>query len=123
MIAAVLGSWSRRRDQAGSASVELIMLAPLLVLAALAGWQMLLFAFSSTAAENAARTGSRVEGRGGQGERAALESMSPWLRNGADVRFEGTKGTVTIRVPIVVPTLRSGALTVSESAELPATED
>lgn len=111
------------RGQRGSASVELIGFFPLLGLAALGAWQVLLFAFTATAAENAARTGSRVEGRGGQGEKAALEAMSSWLRDGADARFEGTKGTVVVRVPIIFPPMRSDRWTVTESAELPDTEN
>lgn len=124
MIVAVARLALRRfRAQRGSATVELVSFIPLLGLCALAGWQMLLFAFSATAAENAARTGSRVESKGGQGEPAARESVSPYLRDGTEVRIEGTRSTVRIRVPIILPGLDSDALSVSETAELPVTED
>jgi hypothetical protein len=121
-VIALAAALAALRGQRGSASVELIGFLPLLGLAALGAWQVLLFAFTATAAENAARTGSRVEGQSGEGEKAAKESMSSWLRDGADASFEGTRGTVVVQVPIVFPPMRSDRWTVTETAELPDTE-
>ena len=108
------------RAERGSASVELLGVLPLLLLAALMAWQILLAAFSVTNAENAARSGSRTEGRGGDGKKAAVRSLAGALRHGAKVTIDGERATVRVRVPIVFPGLTSDALTVRRSAELPA---
>jgi hypothetical protein len=119
----ILGvAWARVRQEGGSASVELAGLMPILVLAALAGWQVLLFGFTATAAENAARTASRAESKGDDGEAAAKESVSSFLRGGTTATLEGTKATVKIEVPILFPPLSNEGLTVSGDAEMPDTE-
>jgi len=118
---AVLALRERARCQRGSAAVELLGLIPLLGLAALGAWQLLLYAFTATSAENAARTGSREASRGGAGEPAARRAMPSWLRDGATAEFSGTRGKVTVQVPIIFPPLRSEGLTVSREAELPST--
>lgn len=120
MIRAVLAAGWLRRER-GSASVELMGMMPLLLLAAFAGWQILLVAFTATSAENAARTASRAESRGEGGEQAGREAVSTWLRDGTTVEVDGTKATVRIRVPIVVPLISSDQLAVSGTAEMPET--
>jgi hypothetical protein len=106
----------------GSASVELIGFLPYLFLAVLFGWQILLSAFTAVNAENAARNGSRVEGRGGDGTAAAMESLAPWLRDNATASIEGERASVTVNIPIVFPAFTNDALTVTRSATLPSTE-
>lgn len=110
----------RRHSQRGSASVELLGMLPLLLVAALVVWQILLATWAATSASNAARTGSRVEGRGGDGQRAAVDALSGGLRDHAKVRIEGDRTRVKVRVPIVVPGVDSGSLTITKSAELPS---
>lgn len=110
------------RGAGGSASIELIGMLPYLLLAALFAWQVLLSAFTAVNVENAARNGSRVAGRGGDGRRAAVDSLAPFLRSGADVSLDGETTTVTARLPIVFPALTNDDLTITRDARLPATD-
>jgi hypothetical protein len=109
-----------RASPRGSASTELLGILPFLLLAALAAWQILLVAFTVTSAENAARAGSRAATRGQDGEEAALEALSSWLRDDADASLSGTRATVRIEVPILLPGLSNRDISVSRSAELPS---
>jgi hypothetical protein len=106
----------------GSASIELIGMLPYLLLAALFAWQVLLSAFTAVNVENAARNGSRVEGRGGDGRQAAIDSLAPFLRSGADIEVDGEITTVTARLPIVLPALTNDELTITRDARLPSTD-
>ena len=112
---------SGRPRQRGSTAVELAGMLPLLLLVAVFAWQALMVAFTVTAAENAARSGSRAEGRGGDGRATALESLPSWLRGGAEVDIDGELVEVRVPVPIVVPGVRFGGAMVSRTAELPET--
>jgi hypothetical protein len=109
-------------NQQGSASVELIALLPYLLLAALFAWQLLVAAFTAVNAENAARNGSRVEGRGGDGIAAAIDTLQPALRDAADATVSGGRATVTVRIPILVPGLTHEGFSVTQTAELPSTD-
>jgi hypothetical protein len=80
------------REERGSALIESIGLLPYLLLAALASWQMLLVAATVTAAEQAARVGSRVAAAGGDGTAAALEALPAYARAGP-ARVETGAGT------------------------------
>ena len=104
----------------GTVSVELLGVLPYLLLAALMAWQILLITSTVTSASNAARSGSRTEGRGGDGEKAAIRALSPGLRDGAKVKVEDERAAVRVRVPIVFPGLSTDAFTVRRTAELPA---
>jgi hypothetical protein len=108
-----------RRGQQGTAAIELVGVLPLMLIAALAAWQGLLMTYSATAAQDAARTGSRASGLGRNGEAAAVGAVSSWLRPGVTATSTGERMTVHIKVPVVVPGLTFGGLTVSRSAELP----
>jgi hypothetical protein len=114
------GRIGRRAPDAGSASMELLGILPFLLLAALVAWQILLVAFTVTSAENAARAGSRAATRGQDGEEAAIEALSPWLRDDASASLSGTRATVHIEVPILFPGLTNEDVNVSRSAELPS---
>lgn len=119
------------RDERGVASVELAALLPFLLLAALCAWQILLLAASVTAAENAARTGSRAETLSRDGARAAVAALPTWLRDAAEADTGpagecadrdgdvGTQVVVCVPVPIVAPGLMSDRLVVRRAAELP----
>jgi hypothetical protein len=113
---------ARLRDDRGSPSVELLGALPLILLFALAAWQLLLVGHAVTAAENAARAGSRTAAVHGvaTGTHAAYEAVSPWLQAGTSVEAAPPAAvTVRINVPIVVPQLRSERFTVSRSAVFP----
>jgi hypothetical protein len=109
-----------RGRQEGSTSVELMGILPILLLGALAAWQILLVAMTVTSAENAARTASRAHATQGNAEGAGIRAMPQWLRDGARVQMSGDKATVVVEVPIIFPGLRAGEMTVSRSAELPS---
>ena len=107
------------RDQRGQASVEFAGVLVWLLLAALFIWQLLLVTWAFNQASNAARTASRVDGRGGSGQKAGKEALSPGLRDHAKVELAGEKATVKVRIPIVVPGLDSPKLLATRTAELP----
>jgi hypothetical protein len=109
------------RDESGQASVELLGLLPYLLLVGLVVWQLLLATWAVTSASNAARTGSRVQSRGGDGRQAALDALDAPLREHARSRISGERAEVRVRVPILVPGLDSGDLTVRRTAEFPRT--
>ena len=111
----------RFRSQQGTASVELLGILPLLLVVALACWQLLLGAFTATAAQDAARTGSRAAALGHSDARtAAVAALPSWLRDGATASVAGDgRVRLRVRVPIVMPGLSSASLTVSRSAQLP----
>jgi len=112
------------RGVRGQASVELMGMLWLLLLAAVFVWQLLLGAWTFTQASNAARTASRVEARGGDAEKAARNALSGALRDGfvaRDFAMDGEKATVVVKIPIVVPGLDADGFTATRSATLPAT--
>ena len=116
------GQTRLHRREAGAASIELIGFLPWLILAALFAWQVLLSAYTAVNAENAARNGSRVEGRGGNGAAAAMGSLAPWLQDNATATVEGERASVTVMIPIIFPSITNDELTVTRTAELPSTE-
>jgi hypothetical protein len=109
----------RARADGGFASLEFIVLLPLLAVAAALAWQILLMASAATAAENAARTGSRAESRGDSAETAAREALPEWLREDAEIDGGGTRVSVRVEVPVLFPRLGLPQVTLSRTAELP----
>jgi Flp pilus assembly protein TadG len=107
------------RDQRGQASVEFSGALLWLLLAAFAVWQILLVTWSFNQASNAARTASRVDGRGGDAEKAGRHALSPGLRKHAEIHMQGEKATVKVRIPLVFPGLDSDQFTASRDATLP----
>jgi hypothetical protein len=105
------------RDERG-AIAEPVLILLWAVLIVLAVWQIIMFTFTATSAENAARLASRVESLGGDGEDAALEALSSWLRDGASVDIDEVAVTVAVEVPIVVPFLSSDNVALTRTAEL-----
>jgi len=111
----------RLRDESGQASVELLGLLPYLLVAGLFVWQLLLATWAVTSASNAARTGSRVEARGGDGRKAALDALDAALREHARSRIAGERAEVRVRIPLLFPGLSTRDLTVQRVAEFPRT--
>jgi hypothetical protein len=106
-------------DERGQASVEFVGVLFWLVLTAFVVWQLLLVTWAFNQASNAARTASRVDGRGGDAVKAGRNALSPGLRDHASVDMHGEKATVRVRIPIVVPGLDTDSINASRSAELP----
>lgn len=114
-----------RTDDEGVFSVEVVTVAPLLVVVALLLWQALLVGTAVTGAENAARSASRALGRGASMDQAvevARDSGPGWAHDRMDVvrRSDGAV-EVEIRTPLISPAASLDLLTVSRSAQLPPT--
>jgi hypothetical protein len=109
----------RLRDERGQASVEFAGVLFWLLLTAFVVWQLLLVTWAFNQSSNAARTASRVNGRGGDAVKAGRNALSPGLRDHARVEMNGEKATVRVRIPIIVPGLDSDSITASRSATLP----
>jgi TadE-like protein len=108
------------RNARGSVSVELMGFLPLLLIMALLVWQLLLFAWAATSAENAARSASRAVGLGADAKLAAKRALPKPLRPGLRTEVHGDKATVVVRVPILVPGFTDEELAVDRDAELPS---
>ena len=113
---------ARLADQSGQASAELMGMIWWLMLVTLIVWQVCLAAWTYTQVSNAARTASRVEGRGGDAEKAARNALATPLRRGIEkIEIEGDRATVKVRMPIVLPgVMTTEKLTATRSAELPS---
>ena len=95
----------RLRSERGQSSVELMGMLWLLLLLALGVWQLMLAAWAAEQAQNASRTAARVEGRGGDGDKAARNAVTSALRKGMDVQVNSEHVTVSVRIPILIPGL------------------
>ena len=113
---------ARLSDQSGQASAELMGMLFWLLTVTLILWQVALAAWTYTQVSNAARTASRVEGRGGDAEKAARNALSdPLEKNVESIKIEGDRATVKVRMPLLIPgLLTTKQLTASRSAELPS---
>ncbi len=110
----------RRRGEAGQATVEMLSAMPVLLIAGLLIWQMCLVGVVLTSAQNAARTGARVQSRGGDGRSAAEHALRSAFRDGADITADGESVRVKVSVPLIVPGLDL-PLRFVESATIPNT--
>jgi hypothetical protein len=108
-------------DERGQASAELMGMMVWLLLVTLIVWQVCLAAWTYTQVSNAARTASRVEGRGGDAEKAARNALaSPLRKNIEKIKIEGDRAKVTVRMPIVIPgVFTTPTLIAHREAELP----
>ena len=113
---------ARLLDESGQASAELMGMMVWLLLVTLIVWQVCLAAWTYTQVSNAARTASRVEGRGGDGEKAAKNALSSPLQKTIEkIEIKGDKATVKVKMPLLVPgLLHTNQLTATRSAELPS---
>jgi TadE-like protein len=99
----------RARGERGQASVELMLMLPLMLLVGLVLWQVHLTLTVANDAENAARTASREGGAAA----AARQALEPQYRDnitpchGGDtecgIQVAGTRVQVWVDVPIIVP--------------------
>ena len=113
---------ARLAGESGQASAELMGMLFWLLLVTVVVWQICLAAWTYTQVSNAARTASRVEGRGGDAEKAARNALSsPLRKNVQKVQIKGDRATVVVRMPLLVPgLLTTDQLTATRSAELPS---
>ena len=109
-------------DERGQASAELMGMMVWLLLVTLIVWQVCLAAWTYTQVSNAARTASRVEGRGGDAAKAARNALATPLRKNIEkIQIEGDRAKVTVRMPIVIPgVFTTPKLTAHREAELPS---
>jgi hypothetical protein len=109
------------RRQEGQATVEFLGALPLLVIAALLVWQLVLFGTVMTSAQNAARTGSRAASLHSDGEKAAMNALRPSFRDDAKVtQTPDGRVQVKVKVPLLVPGIPL-PLSVTEDATIPDT--
>ena len=113
---------ARLADQSGQASAEVMGMIFWLLLVTVIVWQVCLAAWTYTQVSNAARTASRVEGRGGDAKKAAKNALSKPLQKTIEkIKIDGDKATVKVRMPLLIPgLLTSDQLTATRSAELPS---
>lgn len=109
----------RLRSERGQAATELVGILLWIILIGLAVWQLLIVMWAYAQASNAARTGSRVEARHGDPEKAARNALSPGLRDHLEVRQNGESVTVRVRIPILVPGFYSDDVRATRTATLP----
>lgn len=90
------------RGEEGTASVELVAVVPILLLAVLAAIQLALAGHSLWSAGMAARAGARATLVGTDATAAARRALPPSLRDGAEVE-SGEEVAVRVPVPRFLP--------------------
>ena len=109
----------RRESDRGQASIELLGVLPVVLLAALAAWQLALAGHAAWLAGNAARVAARAEAVGRDPGAAARAALPAHLRRGLIVTGRGEgRVDVRVRIPIVLKGSAS-PLRVRASAALP----
>ncbi|MFZ0039833.1 MAG: TadE/TadG family type IV pilus assembly protein [Solirubrobacteraceae bacterium] len=108
----------------GQASVEFGASIGLVIIAALAAWQLALAGWTAVSAENAARTAARAYSRSGDQGSAATDAheslQGDGLDTGAKISFDGGTAKVVVKIPIVVPGIPS-PVHISDTADMPST--
>lgn len=102
----------------GQASVELVVLLPLLALVAALLWQVVLVGQASWLAGGAARAAARAAAVGGDVDGAVRRALPARLEAGAHVRRDGDDVSVRVPIPVVVGGRSLG--TVTRHAAFPA---
>jgi hypothetical protein len=104
------------RWQRGQASVELIGVVPLALLALLVAWQVALAGHAMWLCAQAARVAARAETVGRDPAAAARSALPPAMERGLEVRRRRSGGVeVSVRVPLVARAW-SGPVKVSASS-------
>jgi hypothetical protein len=94
----------RTHPESGQASVEAVATAPLVLLAALVAWQLVLAGHTLWLCANAARAAARAEAVGANTVRAARSALPESLERGLRVERRAGGGVrVELRVPILSP--------------------
>ncbi len=114
---------NRLRSQSGQSTVEFGATIAWLLIAALCAWQLALAGWTAVSAANTARTVARLfsrEQNEGHAKQEGYSSLSSdGLGAGANVSYDGSKWTVTAKIPIVVPGL--AGLPITQTAKMPTT--
>jgi hypothetical protein len=95
----------RLADDTGQASVELAVLAPLLVLVALAGAQLLAAGAAGVLADHAAEAGAVALLQGTDPAAAARAAVPGWSRERMAVQVKGRRVRVRLRPPAPISAL------------------
>lgn len=99
------------RRERGQASVEMVGVLPAVILAAAVAWQLALAGHAAWACANAARVAARAQLVGEDARAAARSALPRHLERGLRVRAPqgGDAGAVrvTVRVPLLLPGMRS----------------
>lgn len=90
----------RERAQAG---IEVVVLAPALVLVLACVWQAALAGWALAAVESASRAGARAAMVGRPAAGPALAALPAAMRSGATASQSDGRVIVTLRVPSIVP--------------------
>ncbi len=94
---------SRIRSESGQASVEAVAVAPLVLLAALVAWQLVLTGQTLWLCAGAARSAARADLVGASARSAALSALPRSLERGLLVeRASGGAVRVEVRVPLLL---------------------
>lgn len=114
-----------KRSESGQVLVEYAGTIWLVVLAALAAWELALIGWTAVTAANAARTAARAYSRVGDQTLAvqdAHDSLSgDGFSKGTRVWFVGERAYVQVRIPIVLPWLPSPLPPITQTADMPST--
>ena len=94
--------------QRGQASIETVVLLPVLVALTFAVWQAALAGWALVSAQSAARAAARAALAGSPPRPAALAALPGSLRSGARVEDSGGKVTVRVHSPAVLPGFDAG---------------
>jgi hypothetical protein len=109
-------SRSRGDPARGQASVELIIILPILLAALLAVAQLAVAGYALWSAGDAARAGARADHVGGDAEDAALSALPFWLEDDAEVETAGPI-EVSVRAPALLPGIPSIGLEAGAAME------
>ena len=94
---------SRIRRESGQASVEMVAIVPLVVLAAAVAWQLVLTGHTLWLAAGAARAAARAELVGESPARAARSALPRSLERGLAVKRTDAGGVrVSLRLPLLL---------------------
>jgi hypothetical protein len=99
----------------GQASVEMVAAMPALLLAGLVAMQLLAAGYALTVADGAAEAGALALAGGESAAPAVRSALPAWARDGARVRVDGGRVTVTVPPPSLIPAV-GRRLTISSSA-------
>jgi hypothetical protein len=96
------------RAESGQASVETVALLPLVLLLAVAAWQLVLTGHTLWLCANAARAAARADLVGKSPTRAARSALPRSLEHGLSVRrLDENRVRVRLRMPLLVHAWRS----------------
>lgn len=107
-----------RRDDRGTASLELVALMPVVAVVVILAFQFFAVVFVAHAADDAARQAARAQSLGDDASAAARASLPDGLEPVGSVSQGSEKVTVRVRVPRLSPLPQ---YTVTRSAVMPNT--